>query len=465
VIDYIEEAIARLLEEKHNLQFVRSNEVDDIALKIKGMWSGVFLVEGLPGMGKSATMRYLAGVVGAHKPERVIPYYFSLNNSVLDNAGNFYAYACKKIKGLLDKNPERKKDSVHEGSRKDNIDFQNSLIGLGKSIGNDTEQRVYLFMDGIEEMREHKEFLSRLPHLEGVVYVVFAQPGVCEGALAKSFYEQGKIKNRAEIKFLDKDHAKMVFWEAYGRTQNSDKLTAFENIISDHLEKHIQIEANRYPLLLKVLAEDAREDGFNPDRAWAKGLEEYLDGRISALSENARNLLILVALAIGPLQCEDLCEMLGGVSKAVGENALKEARRFLTLKEQDILISHNVWATIISKRWASKSMCQVYLKWCSDWRKPNLRKSKAKYIAKYYILHLIRDAFIPGLGGSDASRQHWKEISEKEFTEEFMQFVKSTLDSDNSRASEVYFRLLRESLEAVLYDIEHLKGNSITPEN
>ncbi|MDD2806493.1 MAG: HEAT repeat domain-containing protein [Elusimicrobiales bacterium] len=411
MINHIEAAMAELLQKKHRLAYVRSRATDKIIVQIKSTFSGVFLIEGLPGIGKSASLQPVSDAVGAHNPERVISYYFSSTDPVLNNADNFYEYACAKVKAITAGFGAN--IGPLEKGRKDHIDFQQTLFELGEFIGNDVERRVYFFIDGLEELRDPKEFLGKLPYVEGVVYVIFSQPGVCDAGLPDRFYEKGKIKNRAEIKFLGREHAEAFFWEAYGKDIDNAP-TKFEETVSGHLVRYLEAETNRYPLLLKVLAEDAREDGYNPDRAWAGGLEEYLDTRVSSLSENARRLLVLVALSFGPLQKEDLSELLGDISLAACEAALKEARRFLVFKGQGIVISHAVWGKLISKRWADKSSREAYLNWCADWRKSGLRYSKAHYIAANYIFHIIRDA---------ANRQ----IALKDMpANEFAQFVAKT---------------------------------------
>ncbi|HAH32907.1 MAG TPA: hypothetical protein DCL44_11405 [Elusimicrobia bacterium] len=388
MIQRIEQEMEKLLLEKHGLDYLLNNAADDIVAKIKNMESGVFLVEGLPGIGKSASMKYIANAVGAHNPERVVHFYFSLNNPVLDNADNYYEYTCDKIRiimGVAD--PAVPQIQTSRRERKDYNDFQQSVLDLSSAIGKDDEKKVYFFIDGIEEMRDYKEFLSYILPAEGVIYVIFAQPGVCNGSLPVNFLEHGKIKNRVEVKYLNKTHAREFFWKVFGKAPDAE-FDVFESKVRAHFDSYIETEENRCPLLLKILAEDAKEDGFNLDRAWAIGLEGYLDGRVKLFSENAKKLLVLVALAKGPLQSEDLVEMTG-LSRAVCDGALNEAKKFLIINGQGIVISHNVWAKLISDRWGDKSSYEVYLTWCANWSNPSLRQETAVYIARHYVFHVL----------------------------------------------------------------------------
>ena len=409
---HIELAIADLVQKRHSLPYVRSKSIDDIAKQIKSTFSGVFLIEGTPGIGKSASLGPITDVVGAHNPDRIISYYFSLTDPVLNNADNFYEYACERIKAIIDVPTAEKETVLAKGARKDHIDFQHALAELAEFIGNDVERRIYFFIDGIEEIQDHREFLGRLPYIDGVIYVLFAQPGICDGALPDRFYERGRLKNRSAIKYLEKSHAESFFWEVYGK-ELDDKRDVYEERIYRHLISYLEVETNRFPLLLKVLAEDTRNDGFNPDRAWASGLQDYVDSRISALSENAKNLLILVSLALGPLQCEDLCEMMGNLSRATYEAALKEAERFLIINMQGITISHHVWAKLVSKRWANKTNYEVYLNWCAKWNIPGLRQEAAVYIAQHYMLHILdfADRWNEPLRAEELLRELYKEDS------------------------------------------------------
>ena len=317
-LNYIDNAIAKLLYEKHNTDFVRTDSVDAIAARLKKLWAEerlpcVFLIEGLPGIGKSAAANYVGEVLKGSSPDRVIKYFFSKNRNPLENVNNFYAYVCGRIELLLAK--DEGNDAVTAALGKEWKtewkwnDLQDSIVRLADSIGKDDQKRVLFVIDGVEELDEHEELLRKLPAAQGMVYALFSQPGVCEGKISPDFKENGKIKNQAAIEFLGKKAAAELFWEVYGDKSEASGQDA-DPKISERLDAHLSVEENRYPLLLRVLAEDAK-DGFNPSRAaWAKGLREYVDERYNDISEAAKKLLAQVSLARGPLAIYDLLEIL-----------------------------------------------------------------------------------------------------------------------------------------------------------
>src|SRR3989339_680269 len=258
MIKQIENLQAQLLLEKHAIDFKPNQVALDLFKKMRGedgskptLFDGIHIVEGDPGIGKSATARWLANSLrGVFDENRIISFYFCKNDAILGNRDSFYELATAKINDLLAVYNEDTTPNTPAPLIPDFRYFKRQLFALSEKIEKDVDRNILIIIDGVEEVLDSDGFLRDLPPARGIGYLIFTQPGVCETLPINL-----KDKGETTLAVMSQTDAEDFFWDAYGKEEDE----AYAGQVKRALDKIISDPQNRTGLLLKCLAEDFKD--------------------------------------------------------------------------------------------------------------------------------------------------------------------------------------------------------------
>lgn len=374
----------------------RERDVDALNAALKtavSNKSGVIVLEGEPGIGKSALAAHWAGQLRSDLGEhQVLDYYFLLGDSEINKEGTFLKYVCAQLSlqlGIEDYSGQNG-EGLHSC-------FGDALKAAGDAVqASKPNGRLVLVLDGIEESPNYVRILQELPIRSGVIVVIFAQPGIVNNNWGLSGVTRIELAD-----YLDATSALKLFRDVLNQEGAAGLLEENQEAVRQLL---IQ-EPMRLPLLVCEAARDFVSNKGKIKKKWRNlgGIEGYFTGRTEKCDAGVKILLGVLAYAKENLSEISLGEIAGARVLDVPA-ALHVAGKFLK-KNADgrWSFSHNAWARAARRAGSPFDGGQKLI---TDWAQAQWQRAEAPgrdYGLKYLPAHLFESGELEQLSDTLAS--------------------------------------------------------------